>query len=49
LPPPHEGSARTSSGFVSLDNDDFTAAALHELIDASGLKRHELLLWTIVP
>lgn len=40
---------RTSSGFVSLDNDDRTAQNLHELVHAAGLDRSSLVIWNIVP
>lgn len=40
---------RSGSGFISMDNDDPTAAFMHEIHAASGLKRSETLLWNVVP
>lgn len=47
LAPPD--SKQSSSGFVSLDNDDATAAALHDLVAGAGVAREELLMWNMVP
>ena len=47
--PSPRGSKVTSSGFVSLDNDDQTAANLQGLVREAALERNLLLMWNIVP
>jgi hypothetical protein len=36
-------------GFVSVDNDDQTAANLWQALDEAGLDQRDVLLWNIVP
>ncbi len=47
--PAPSGSGLEPSQFVSLDNDDGTAANLHELVSEAGLRRRDLLIWNIIP
>ncbi len=47
--PAPSGSKIVSSEFVSLDNDDRTAATLHELPSEAGIDRESVLMWNIVP
>ncbi|MQC27991.1 MAG: uracil-DNA glycosylase [Chloroflexi bacterium] len=47
--PSPAGASVKTSGFVSLDNDDQTAANLHHLVAEAGLDRELVLMWNIVP
>ena len=47
--PAPASSSLLPSGFVSLDNDDATAATLHDLVAEAGLARNDVLMWNIVP
>jgi len=40
---------RPGSGFISVDNDDGTAANAWRTRDAAGLDEHLVLVWNIVP
>ncbi|MEP6755237.1 MAG: uracil-DNA glycosylase [Chthonomonadales bacterium] len=47
-PGPQAGGDK-GSGFISMENNDPTAARLYELCENSGLKSSDLMLWNIFP
>ncbi|NJC21459.1 uracil-DNA glycosylase [Arthrobacter pigmenti] len=47
--PGRRATASRGSGFVSIDNNDGTAANLFTLFQESGLQRADVALWNIVP
>lgn len=42
-------SRRQGSGFISRDNDDPTADAVHKFMHQAGLPRDRTVLWNVVP
>jgi len=40
---------RKGSGFISRDNDDATAEAMHRFMHSAGLSRTDTVIWNVIP